>query len=93
MNPGGTLLMVLGARDDHAWVNQRPESEREALLSAAEPFDYLRMPALPEVGVLAEVLRTAPGTAANHHPEGRFDARGGRRRNCRRTTLGRRLRV
>ena len=76
VNPGGTLLMVLGARDDHAWVNERPESEREALLSAAEPFDYLRTPALPEVGVLAEVLRTAPGTAVNDHPEGRFAARG-----------------
>ncbi|HEX6886609.1 MAG TPA: AAC(3) family N-acetyltransferase [Candidatus Nanopelagicales bacterium] len=76
--PGGTLLMVLGARDDHAWVNERPEPERAALLAHAEPFDHLRTPALPEVGVLAEVLRTTPGTLVNNHPEGRFAARGAR---------------
>lgn len=74
----GTLLMVLGARDDHAWVNERPEWERAALLADAEPFDHLRTPALPEVGVLAEVLRTTPGTIVNDNPEGRFAARGAR---------------
>jgi len=76
--PGGTLLMVLGARDHHAWVNERPEAERAALLADAEPFDHLRTPALPEVGVLAEVLRTTPGTLVNDNPEGRFAARGAR---------------
>ena len=78
LGPDGTLLMVLGARDDHAWVNERPEPDRAALLSEAEPFDHLRTPALPEVGVLAEVLRTMPETVVNDHPEGRFAARGGR---------------
>ena len=28
IEPGGTLLMTLGARDDWAWVNDRPEAER-----------------------------------------------------------------
>lgn len=72
----GTWLMVYGARDDHAWVNERPEPERAALLADAEPFDHLRTPVLPEVGILAEVMRTTPGTVVNDNPEGRFGARG-----------------
>lgn len=74
----GTLLMVLGARDDFAWVNERPESERTALLANAEPFDALRTPAQSDVGYLAEAFRTHPGTLVTDHPEGRFGARGAR---------------
>jgi aminoglycoside N3'-acetyltransferase len=76
LGPEGTWMMVYGAADDHAWVNQRPEDERAALLAGATPFDHLRTPVLGEVGVLAEVMRTAPGTVVNNHPEGRFGARG-----------------
>jgi aminoglycoside N3'-acetyltransferase len=76
LGPEGTWLMVYGSRDDHAWVNQRPEAERPALLADAEPFDPLATPVLPEVGVLAEVMRTTPGTVVNDNPEGRFGARG-----------------
>jgi len=76
VGPEGTVMMVLGARDDHDWVNSLPEEEREAQLAAAEPFDCLRTPADPEVGVLAEVFRTHPGTVVSDHPEGRFGARG-----------------
>lgn len=76
VGPTGTLLMVLGAVDDHDWVNARPEDQRRALLADAEPFDPLRTPALPDVGVLAETMRTMPGTLVNDHPEGRFAARG-----------------
>ena len=76
LGPDGTVLMVLGAVDDHDWVNARAESDRPTLLADAEPFDYLVTPALPDVGVLAEVLRTMPGTVVNDHPEGRFAARG-----------------
>jgi aminoglycoside N3'-acetyltransferase len=72
----GTLLMILGAANDWDWVNAHPEGEREALLADAEPFDNATTPVLPEVGVLAEVLRTMPGTVVNNHPEGRFAARG-----------------
>jgi aminoglycoside N3'-acetyltransferase len=72
----GTLLMTLGARDDWAWVNERPEPERAELLRDAEPFDALLAPADPEVGVLAEVFRTWPGTIVSDHPEGRFGAWG-----------------
>jgi aminoglycoside N3'-acetyltransferase len=74
--PGGTMLMILGAADDHAWINERPEEEREALLAEAVPFDYLGTPAAPDVGTLAEVLRTFPGTLVSDHPEGRFAAHG-----------------
>lgn len=72
----GTVMMVLGARDDHDWVNDLPEDDREGLLVDAEPFDCLHTPADPDVGVLAEVFRTHPGTVVSDHPEGRFGARG-----------------
>lgn len=72
----GTLLMTLGAADDWAWVNDRPESERPALLADAAPFDYLRTPADPDVGTLAEAFRQRLGTVVNDHPDARFGARG-----------------
>ena len=72
----GTLLMVLGARDDFSWVNERPENERPALLAEAEPFDARVTPAQPDVGYLAEAFRTHAGTSVTDHPEGRFGARG-----------------
>lgn len=76
VGPIGTLLMTLGARDDWSWVNDQPEEAREALLADAEPFDPLATPAQEDVGVLAEVFRTTPGTVVSAHPEGRFGARG-----------------
>jgi aminoglycoside N3'-acetyltransferase len=74
----GTVMMVLGARDDFSWVNERDENEREALLADAEPFDALRTPAQSDVGYLAEAFRTQAGTIVTDHPEGRFGARGAR---------------
>ena len=41
-----------------------------------EPFDAALTPADPDVGALAEVFRTCPGTFVSDHPEGRFAARG-----------------
>lgn len=76
VGPGGTLLMTLGDRDDWAWVNQLPPTERAGSLAEAVPFDCLRAPADPDVGVLAEVFRQCPGTLVSDHPEGRFGARG-----------------
>lgn len=58
VGPGGTLLMTLGARDDRAWVNKRPERDRPDLLRDAVPFHHLVTPADPDVGVLSEVFRT-----------------------------------
>jgi aminoglycoside N3'-acetyltransferase len=78
VGPDGTLLMTVGACDDWSWVNEHPEAERATLLADAEPFDLLRTPAEPDVGVLAEVFRTTRGTVASDHPEGRFAARGRR---------------
>ena len=72
----GTLMMVLGARDDFDWVNDRAESERAGLLVTAPSFDAHETPSDPDVGVLAEVLRQRPGTVVNDHPDGRFGARG-----------------
>ena len=74
----GTWLMVLGARDDWSWVNEHSEDAREALLVDAEPFDALTTPAQEDVGLLAELFRTTPGTVVSDHPEGRFGARGRR---------------
>ncbi len=74
----GTWLMVLGARDDWSWVNERSDDAREALLADAEPFDALATPAQEDVGRLAEIFRTTPGTVVSDHPEGRFGARGRR---------------
>jgi aminoglycoside N3'-acetyltransferase len=76
LGPGGTVLMVLGAKDEWSWVNDRPESERAGLLADAAPFDALTTPADPDVGTLAEVFRTRPGTRVSDHPEGRFGAAG-----------------
>jgi aminoglycoside N3'-acetyltransferase len=76
VGPNGSLLMVLGARDDWAWVNELPEDERAELLVEADPFDALHTPAEPDVGMLAEAFRTHPGTRVSNHPEGRFAARG-----------------
>jgi aminoglycoside N3'-acetyltransferase len=73
----GSWMMILGARDDMDWVNtDHPEEERADLLAGSEPFDHLLTPANPDVGVLAEVVRTAPGTVVNDHPEARFAVRG-----------------
>lgn len=76
VGPSGTLLMVLGADDDWAWVNERPEADRALLLADAVPFNPLVTPAEPDVGVLAEVFRAMPRTVVSSHPEGRFAARG-----------------
>ena len=73
---GGTLVMNLGARDDRAWVNDHPEGDRAGLLRGADPFDCRVTPADPDVGVLAEVFRTRPGTVVSDHPDARFGARG-----------------
>ena len=78
VGPDGTLLMMIGADDPWSWVNERPERERAAALADATPFDTATTPAEPDIGVLAEVFRTAPGTVVNDHPEGRFAARGAR---------------
>ena len=70
------MLMVLGSRNDWAWINRRSESERAALLEDADPFDHLHTPADPEVGTLAEIFRQRPETVVSDHPEGRFAAAG-----------------
>lgn len=77
MGPDGGLLMTLGAADDWAWVNERPEGERATLLADATPFDALATLADPDVGHLAEAFRRASGTQVSDNPEGRFGARGG----------------
>jgi aminoglycoside N3'-acetyltransferase len=76
VGPEGTTMMILGSANDWDWVNSRPEDERIELLAAAEPFDPLGTPVLPEVGILAEIFRTTAGTVVDDNPEGRFAARG-----------------
>lgn len=72
----GTMVMVLGATDDWAWVNEKPEAARAALLADALPFDASTTPAHPDVGVLAEVFRRRAEVKVSNHPEGRFAAAG-----------------
>jgi aminoglycoside N3'-acetyltransferase len=60
----GTWMMTLGA------VGQSGHDP--------QPFDALATAADPDIGVLAEVFRTTPGTVVSDHPEGRFGARGSR---------------
>jgi aminoglycoside N3'-acetyltransferase len=74
----GSWMMTLGALDEMAWVNDRPEHERAHLLAGSLVFDPALAPADPDVGVLAEVFRTTPDTLVSDHPEGRFGARGAR---------------
>jgi aminoglycoside N3'-acetyltransferase len=76
--PGGALMMVLGAKNDWAWVNERPEAERTALLKNSIVFDAANTPAEDDVGYLAEALRQRPGVMVTNHPEGRFAAIGER---------------
>lgn len=76
VGPEGTVFMTVGVDDPFAWVNDRPEPERESLLAEAPPFDHRRDPADPDIGVLAEIFRRSSGTMASDHPEGRFAARG-----------------
>jgi aminoglycoside N3'-acetyltransferase len=76
VGPQGTLLMILSAKNDWAWVNDRPEPERAELLAMATPFDAARTPANPDMGYLAESFRLRSGTQVTHHPEARFGARG-----------------
>jgi aminoglycoside N3'-acetyltransferase len=78
VGPDGTWLMVLGADNDWAWVNNQPEEDRVALLADADPFDALVTEADEDVGMLAEVFRATPGTVVSNHPEGRFGGRGRR---------------
>lgn len=78
VSPDGTLLMVLGLRDDFAFVNEHPEADRPALLAGSPPFDALVTPADPEVGTLAEVFRQHPAARVSDHPDGRFAAIGSR---------------
>ena len=85
----GTWMMTLGAEDEWSWVNERPEEEREELLRGSPPFDKETVRAEKDVGVLAEVFRTTPGTVVSDHPEGRFGARGKRGREARAVRRGR----
>jgi aminoglycoside N3'-acetyltransferase len=78
IGPEGSLLINVGVLDDCASVNERPESERAALLEGTEPFDTRVAAADPDNGVLAEVFRRRPRTLVSDHPEGRFGASGPR---------------
>lgn len=76
IGPDGTLLMVIGAHDEWAWVNDHPPEERETFLRDAIPFDSALTPAEPAVGYFAEFFRQSPKTMVTNHPEGRFAALG-----------------
>lgn len=74
----GTLLMILGTDSPLEHVNTHPVEERAALLREAEPIRLSDSEVLEEVGWLAEVFRTWPGTLTSENPSGRFGALGAR---------------
>jgi aminoglycoside N3'-acetyltransferase len=76
VGPEGTLLMIVGARDVPEWLAEPTPAEAAAPPPGTSPFDPERTPAHAEVGRLAEVFRTRPGTIVTDHPLGRFGARG-----------------
>lgn len=80
LGPDGTILMLLGAKNDAEWVNEHPEHDRRRLLQGTTPFDPSSTPAHPGVGYLAEAFRSLPGVFVTDNPEGRFGAVGGRAR-------------
>lgn len=74
----GGAATLIGALDAAAgtWMMTLGAIEQEG--DDPAPFDALTTPADPDIGVLAEVFRTTPGTVVSDHPEGRFGARGER---------------
>ena len=71
-------LRAIGARAEHVVAALDHFGTTLMTLGAVwdVPFDATTTPAQPDVGVLAEVFRTTPGTLVSNHPEGRFGARG-----------------
>src|SRR5690606_25111876 len=78
VGPTGTLLMILGTDYAQDWVNERPVSERAALLAGTDPLVLSQAQVLGEVGWIAESFRRLPGTLTSDNPSGRFAARGAR---------------
>ena len=74
----GGAATVVGAIDEVVGTWMMTLSAIEQSGDDPAPFDALTTPADPDIGVLAEVMRTAPGTVVSDHPEGRFGARGER---------------
>ena len=93
VGPTGGLLMILGARDDWDWVNQRPEADRPRLLADAEPFDPLTTPAAARRRRAGRSDAASSRDAGHRQPGG--PVRGSRRpraRAARRCALARLLR-
>lgn len=72
----GTLIMLLGADNAASEVSEEQADQRHELLANAKPFNCRMTPASPEVGTLAEILRTRHGTRVNNHPDARWGVRG-----------------
>jgi aminoglycoside N3'-acetyltransferase len=74
----GGAAMLVAALDEVAgtWMMTLGAIEQDG--DDPTPFDSLTTPADPDIGVLAEVMRTTAGTVVTDHPEGRFGARGAR---------------
>ena len=76
VGPDGTLLVGLGARDDWAWVNERPQRQRPGLLARR---GAVRLPRDTGRSRRRRARRGVPDpadTVVSDHPEGRFAASG-----------------
>ncbi len=80
VSPGGAMMMVVGCApgyDDIGRGNLTPEAEA-ALLAKLPAFDFAAARANRDLGALAELFRSYPGTICSRNVGGRMAARGDR---------------
>ncbi len=74
--PGGTLMMYAGWQDIPDFLDELPASARQLYHDQHPPFDPAMARAVRENSILAEFLRTLPGTQRSLNPEASMIANG-----------------
>ena len=78
LGPDGTLMMYAGWQDIPDFVGELPADAQAAYLAAHPPFDPATSRSVRENSILAEFLRTWPGTRRSGNPEASMVANGAR---------------
>jgi len=76
LTPKGTLMMYAGWADIPDFVDELAADEQAAYLAEHPAFDPETARAVRDHSVLAEFLRTWPGTRRSHNPEASMIAKG-----------------
>lgn len=76
LGPQGTLMMYVGWEDSPYTMRSWPPELREQYRAECPAFDPRRSRAVRDWSVLAEVLRSWPGSRRSRHPDGSFCALG-----------------